>query len=187
MDGDPSRVGRWQGVPAPRRRRAPLPASHDPHQGSIAATTIGADARNRLHASQDRPRRDAQGRGDHGRHERRAGGDRRRGRRSGRHGPRARARGHPSAGRRRAHGRPGQGDRDPGGRDDPGHGQGSDRPLCRGSDPRGARGRLHRRERGARHRPTRSTTSTNGASPCRSSAAAASWEKPCGASPRARR
>ena len=40
MDRDPSRIGRRQGVPAPRRRRAPLPASHDPHKGSIAATTI---------------------------------------------------------------------------------------------------------------------------------------------------
>ena len=52
-------------------------------------------------------------------------------------------------GRRRAHGRPDEDPRDPGGRDDPGHGEGADRPLRRGADPRGARGRLHRRERGA--------------------------------------
>ena len=72
----------------------------------------------------------------------------RRGVRGGRgHGARARAGGHSRRGRRRAYGRPDQDPRDPGGRVHPGHGQGADRALRRGADPRGARGRLRRRER----------------------------------------
>ena len=39
--------------------------------------------------------------------------------------------------------------RDPGGGDDPGDGEGADRPLRRGAGAGGARGRLHRRVRGA--------------------------------------
>ena len=149
MDGDPSRIGRRQGVPASRRRRAPLSASDDPHKGSIAATTIvpmleigsmrvktglaemlkGGVIMDVTNAEQALIAEDAGAVAVMALE--RVPADIR------------------AAGRRRAHGRPGQGERDPGGRDDSGHGQGSHRPLRRGTDPRGARGRLHRRERGA--------------------------------------
>ena len=103
------------------------------------------------------------------------------------HGARARPGRHPRRGRRRAHGRSGQDRRDPGGRDHPRDGEGAHRPLRRGADPRGARGRLHRRVGGADARRTPRTTSTSGSSPSRSSAAARTSARRCGASPRARR
>ena len=109
----------------------------------------GCCERDRNHARQERSRRDAQGRRDHGRHQRRAGADRRGRGRLRRHGARARPGRHPPRRRRRPDGRSGQDPRDPGGGDHPGHGQGPHRPLRRGAGAPGARGRLHRRVRGA--------------------------------------
>jgi len=74
-----------------------------------------------------RPRRDAQGRGHHGRHERRAGEDRPGRRRRVRHGARARALRYPPGRRGSAHVAGEEDPGDPEGRDDPGDGEGADR------------------------------------------------------------
>ena len=63
-------------------------------------------------------------------------------------GARAGAGRHPRRGRRRPDGEPARDQGDPGGGDDPGDGQGADRPLRRGAGAAVARGRLHRRVRG---------------------------------------
>ena len=99
----------------------------------------------------------------------------------------ARARRHPPGRRRRADVRPDDDQGDPGGGDDPGDGEGADRPLRRGPGPAGARGRLHRRVRGADPGRRASTTSTSSPSRCPSSAAPPTSARRCGGSARARR
>ena len=143
-------------MPPTKPRRPDEPhhlARHDRGRASPTgwrgARLHSAHGRARDAARQDRPRRDAQGRGHHGRRRRRAGADRRGRRRVRGDGARARAGRHPPRGRRRPHVRPGDDPRDPGGRDDPRDGEVPHRPLRRGADPRGARGRLHRRVGGA--------------------------------------
>ena len=119
------------------------------------ASMEGDGAGNRDDARQERPRRDAQGRGDHGRRRRRAGADRRGGGRGLGDGARARPGRHQGPGRRRPDVRPGHDPRDPGGGLDPGDGEVPDRPLRRGADPAVARDRLHRRVGGADSRRPR--------------------------------
>ena len=146
-----------------------------------------ADERDRDDAGEERPRRDAQGRRDHGRRRRRAGEDRRGGRRLRGHGARARPRRHPSGRRCRPDVRPGHDQGDPGGRHDPGDGEVPHRPFRRGADPAVARDRLHRRVRGADARRPRASRRQVAVHRFRSSAAARTSARRSGASPRARR
>ena len=157
------------------------------HRPSGPSPYIGGDDRTGDIPGQARPRRDAQGRGDHGRDHRRAGADRRgRGRRRG-DGAGARPGRHPRRRRRRADGEPAGDQGDPGGGDDPGDGQGADRPLRRGAGAAVARGRLHRRVRGPDSGRRGATTSTSTPSRSRSSAAPPTSARRCGGSARARR
>src|SRR3954449_5627190 len=94
-------------------------------------------------SSQGRPRRDAQGRRDHGRGHRRRGAHRRGGGRRGGDGARARAGRHPPGRRRCPHGGSIEDRRDPGGRVHSGDGQGAHWALRRGPGAGGPRGGLH--------------------------------------------
>ena len=190
--------GPHQGLPAEvarrcgqRRTRAAATsvehASSPPACRRSALRTMRRHARRSHVPGQGRPGRDAQGRRHHGRRRRRAGEDRRGRRRLRGHGARARPRRHPPRRRRRPHERPGDDPRHPGGRDDPGDGQGADRPLRRGAGARGARGRLHRRVRGADARRRGEPHRQVGRSRSRSSAARRTSARRCGASARARR
>ena len=108
--------------------------------------------------SQDGPRRDAQGRRDHGCRRRRSGPDRRGSGRVRRNGARARSGGHSPRRWRGPDERPAADSRDPGGSLDPGDGEVPHWALRGGADPAGARDRLHRRVGGldpGRHRASR--------------------------------
>ena len=136
---------------------------------------------------EDRARRDAEGRRDHGRHRRRPGPHRRGRGRGGGDGPRARAVRHPPRRRRGAHGRP-LDDRVHHGRGlDPGHGQVPHRPFRGGAGAGGAGRGLHRRERGPHPRRRGAPRATRAPSRSRSCAAAATSARRCAASARARR
>ncbi len=104
---------------------------------------------------EDGPRRDAEGRGHHGRHGRDPGADRRSRGGGGGHGPGAGPLRHPPRRRGRAHDRSRHHRAHHGSGLHPGDGQVPDRPFQRSAGAGGARGRLHRRERGpdSRRRP----------------------------------
>ena len=132
--------------PAPPRRSGPACIRPSTQLGARGGTVRACQ--NDVHARrgdvhrQERPGRDAQGRGDHGRGHPRAGEGRRGSRGGSGDGARTGSRGHPPGRRRGPHVRPGDDRRHPGSGQHPGHGQGPDRPLHGGTRARGPRGRL---------------------------------------------